>query len=145
MSSTPIVDRHEAKIRSITMEAPEGYEFGHIVKAEVEMRVASYVISTDKEGNVVRTAVLVMEGCHIKEALDPATAYAAAGGSNAGLDDEDDDEDPVMTAPSGPTTDAGEAVDVSTGEIDRTDDDSEDREPVGAGVGAGNVDPEVGF
>lgn len=138
MSSVEYVDRHEAKIKSITMEAPEGYEFGHIVKAEVEMRVGSLTYTTDKEGNMVRTATLVVEGCHIKESLDPAQAYT--GDPAAASDDDDDDDDPVASPDPDPadavTTDAGEAVDTDTGEIDR--------EPVGAGVG-GSVDPEVGF
>lgn len=136
MSSVEYVDRHEAKIRSITMEAPEGYEFGHVVKAEVEMRVGKLEYTTDKEGNMVRTAILVVEGCHIKESLDPAQAYTAPSGMTSGDDDDDDDDDDDAPV----TTDAGEIVDTETGEIDRED----DREPVGAGVGAG-VDPEVGF
>lgn len=133
MSSIEYVDRHEAKIRSITMEAPEGYEFGHVVKAEVELRVGKLEYSTDKEGNMIRTAVLVVEGCHIKGAMDPAQAYTDPSAST-GIDspDDDDDDDDVPA----PTTDAGEAVDPETGEIDR--------EPVGAGVG-GSVDPEIGF
>lgn len=142
MSSTPIVDRHEAKIKSITMEAPEGYEFGHIVKAEIEMRVASYVISTDKEGNVVRTAVLVLEGCHIKEALDPATAFTQAHGASHVTDDVADDADDADD--DAPVSSAGTSVDPDTGEFDKPDEDDEDREPVGAGVG-GSIDPEVGF
>lgn len=136
MSNIEYVDRHEAKIRSITMEAPEGYEFGHVVKAEVELRVGKLEYSTDKEGNMIRTAVLVVEGCHIKEAMDPAQAYSGDPVSaTASVDSPDDDDDDDAPAPQ-PTTDAGEAVDPETGEIDR--------EPVGAGVGAG-VDPEIGF
>lgn len=131
MSNIDFVDEHQAKIRSITMEAPEGYEFGHVVKAEVEMRVGKLEYSTDKEGNMIRTAVLVVEGCHIKSSFDPAQAYADAG--------------------TGADADAGTGTDVQP---DTTDDivsdvpddpeqSDDDRQPVGAGVGA--VDPDVGF
>lgn len=148
MSEIEFVDRHEAKIKSITMEAPEGYDFGHIVKAEVEMRVGSLNYTTDKEGNMVRTATLVVEGCHIKEAVDPANQYAAPAAADT---DDDDGEDDVAddTADTG-TDDAGDApesverhdgsqveVDSATGEF---------RDPVGAGVGGGDPSvSDVGF
>lgn len=136
MSGIEFVDRHEAKIRSITMEAPEGYEFGHIVKAEVELRVAKLEFETDKEGNLVRTAVLVIESAHIKEAMDPAKAYAAASPAAADDDDSDDDSNTV-------TTPDGKQVDVGSGEVlDNGDDGDEDL--VGAGVGSGD-DIDVGF
>lgn len=145
MSSIEYVDRHEAKIRSITMEAPEGYEFGHIVKAEVEMRVGKLEYTTDKEGNVVRTAVMAIEGCEIKVALDPATAFAQAqgGGSPASVDspDDDDDDDVVAAGPSDAVSSAGTPVDPDTGEFAKPE---EDREPATVGAGGG-IDPEVGF
>lgn len=71
-----LTDLHEAKIKSITMEAPEGYEFGHVVKADVEMRVAQLSYKTNAEGEMIRTAVLVVEACHISDAYDPANGPA---------------------------------------------------------------------
>lgn len=151
MSEIEFVDRHEAKIKSITMEAPEGYEFGHIVKAEVEMRVGSLQYTTDKEGNMVRTATLVVEGCHIKEAVDPANQFAAGPSTGVTPDPDDDDDDA-----GGADDDAGDASDASP-EVERHDGSTaevdtatgEVREPVGAGVGGGNasgdIDPDVGF
>lgn len=151
MSNIDYVDTHQAKIKSITMEAPEGYEFGNIVKAEVEMRVAKLEYETDKEGNLIRTAVLAVEGCHIKEHMDPAQAFAQSQGGGGGItddaDDSDDDDDDGV-----PKAANGQAVDEATGEVpgsdgpagpDEGDDGDYEREPVGAGVG--NVDPEVGF
>lgn len=136
------VDRHEAKIRSITMEAPEGYEFGHIVKAEVELRVGKLEYTTDKEGSMVRTAVLQIESAHIKESLDPAQAYAAAAPvsdpvTDPGTDDSDASSNTV-------TTPDGVEVDVATGEVPLSEANSE-ANLVGAGVGAGDDDIDVGF
>jgi hypothetical protein len=129
--SDPFIDRHEAKIKSITMEAPEGYEFGHIVKAEVEMRVGTYSVTADKEGNIIRTATLVVESCHIKENFDPSKAFSQVQHTSAGVvDTDDDDDEPVTTA-------AGESVDVDTGEIERSE------ELVGSF--SGGVDNELGF
>lgn len=144
MSDIEFVDRHEAKIRSITMEAPEGYEFGHIVKAEVELRVAKLEFESDKEGSLVRTAVLVIESAHIKEAMDPAKAYAAAapGTSGASTDDGEDDDDSDASSNTVTTPD-GRPVNVDTGEVPL---DPENEELVGAGVGGRSDDDiDVGF
>lgn len=139
MSGIEFIDKHEAKIRSITMEAPEGYEFGHIVKAEVELRVGKLEFTTDKEGNVIRTAVLTIESAHIKEAIDPAEAFANAGSGAVSLTDDDDtsDDDDSDASPNTVTSPDGRAVDASTGEFLDTDteDESDDRQLVDTDVG----------
>lgn len=131
MSGIEFIDRHEAKIRSITMEAPEGYEFGHIVKAEVELRVGKLEFTTDKEGNVIRTAVLTIESAHINEAIDPAEAFANAGSGAASLTDDDDtsDDDGSDASPNTVTSPDGRVVDASTGEFIEED----ERETVDVG------------
>lgn len=133
MSGIEFVDRHEAKIRSITMEAPEGYEFGHVVKAEIELRVGKLEYVTDKEGNLVRTAVLVIESAHIKEAVDPSVAYASTASST---DDDDDDSDDVFAeVTQAVTSPDGRQVDPKTGEfLSEADEPAElEREPVDVG------------
>ena len=138
------VDRHDAKIRSITMEAPEGYEFGHVVKAEIELRVAKLEYETDKEGNLIRTAVMMVDSCHIKEAFDPSKDLATVTGSASASaqDDEGDDIDPtegtVVEDDGVPRASDGSLVDEVTGEVLRPE-----SELVGAGVGSGDLD--VGF
>lgn len=95
-----LTDLHEAKIKTITMEAPEGYEFGHVVKADIEMRVAQLGYKTNKEGEMIRTATLVIEACHINDAYDPAVGPATTSAvvtdpSDGGpVDVSDTEEDP---------------------------------------------------
>lgn len=104
-----LTDLHEAKIKTITMEAPEGYEFGHVVKADIEMRVAQLSYKTNAEGEMIRTATLVVEACHINDAYDPATGPAT---TSAVVDPVD-----------------GDPVDVADDDPDDTEEDPEP-EPV---------------
>lgn len=85
----------EAKFPAIVVEADQPYKRGSIIRLAVEARVKGVNLREDKDGNIIRTAVLGLNDISVVSTYDPEAAQDMVGGSLAGgtveveLSDED--------------------------------------------------------
>lgn len=61
-----------AQLPSAKLEAPEAYPRGTLLTLQVQVRVKSVRIDSDKHDNLVRNHILALEECNITEVLTPA-------------------------------------------------------------------------
>lgn len=89
---------YEAKFPAVTVEADQPFKRGSIIRLAVEARVRGINIREDKDGNLIRTAVLGLNDISVVSTYDPEAAQDMVGGSLAGgtveveLTDEDAEE-----------------------------------------------------
>lgn len=80
----PITD-FLARIPAVTVECPEPYSRGTVLKLNLEVRVKSVRLEENREGDLIRTHVFSVEDVQVKEVVTPAElANQLVSGSAAG-------------------------------------------------------------
>lgn len=81
---SPIVD-HVGRIPAVSVECPEGYARGTVLKLNVEVRVRSVRMEEDKNGDVVRQVIFAVEDLSIDSVITPEQlSQSLVGGTASG-------------------------------------------------------------
>lgn len=66
----PIID-HTGRIPSVSVECPEAYARGTVLKLNVEVRVRSVRMEENKDGDIVRQVIFAVEDLSIDKVVAP--------------------------------------------------------------------------
>lgn len=78
------VTEFEVKFPAMTVETDMPYRRGTVIRMAVEARVKGVNLREDKDGNVIRTALLGLTDISVVSTYNPETARDMVGGSLAG-------------------------------------------------------------
>lgn len=75
----------EGKLPAMTVEMPEAYTRGTVLRLNVEVRVKSVRLEENRKGDLVRQHVFALESINLAAAFKPEDDRSSVGGSASGV------------------------------------------------------------
>lgn len=121
----------EGKLPAMTVEMPEAYARGTVLRLNVEVRVKSVRHEENRKGDLVRQHVFALESINLAAAFKPEEDRSSVGGSASSTPEQTPEEAEELGLTIGRSSDAwdGRTIEVREGEVDpRTGEVVDDRE-----------------
>jgi hypothetical protein len=110
----------EGKLPAMTVEMPEAYARGTVLRLNVEVRVKSVRHEENRKGDLVRQHVFALESVNLAAAFKPEEDRSSVGGSASGTPEQTAEEAAELGLTIGRSSDAwdGKTIEVREGEVD---------------------------